>query len=115
MLVLVACAGAKTPGATTGSAGATGSAGSNDSGGAGGADRGSAGSAVDAETTGTAGASGTGGGAGGSDGGAPDDGAGLDAPPPDADLGSTVLPRYDGGIVSAINASNWDETTIHPF
>jgi hypothetical protein len=115
LLVLVACAGAKTPGATTGSAGATGSAGSNDSGGAGGADRGSAGSAVDAETTGTAGASGTGGGAGGSDGGAPDDGAGLDAPPPDADLGSTVLPRYDGGIVSAINASNWDETTIHPF
>jgi hypothetical protein len=33
-------------------------------------------------------------------------------------MDSTVgvpLPPYDGGIVSVINGSNWDETTIHPF
>ncbi len=118
LLVLVACGGAKTPGATTGSAGAgaaTGSAGSTNAGGSGGVDVGSAGSAVDAETTGTGGDSGTGGTAGGSDGATLDDGAGPDAPPPDAEMSDTVVPPYDGGIVSAINAGNWDETTIHPF
>jgi hypothetical protein len=29
--------------------------------------------------------------------------------------GGTVLPPYDGGIVNVINATNWDEVTIHPF
>ena len=115
LLVFVTCGGAKTPGETTGSggaAGATGSAGSTGSGGTDGVDMGGVGAndaAVDAGTTGTAGT------VGGSDGGALDDGVGPDAPPPDAESGGTALPPYDGGIVSVINAGNWNETTIHPF
>jgi hypothetical protein len=114
LLVLVACEGAKTPGATTGSggagagaAGATGSAGSTGSGGMG--DAGMTGSGGNAGTTGTAGT------AGASDSGAPAGDGGPDAPPPDAALGGTTLPPYDGGIVNVINAGNWNETTIHPF
>src|SRR5206468_266498 len=65
--------------------------------------------------TGAAGTTGT---AGNSDDGAPDGGEPDAGPPLDADLnpeGGTVLPPYSGGVVNVINASNWNETTIHPF
>jgi hypothetical protein len=116
LLVLAACGGAKTAGATTGSggagagaAGATGSAGSTGTGGTGGVDMGGAG------MTGSGGNMGTTGTAGASDGGAPASDGGPDAQLPDAALGGTALPPYDGGIVNVINAGNWNETTIHPF
>jgi hypothetical protein len=128
LLGLVACGGAKTPGATTGSGGAAAgataaSAGTTGSSGTAGVDLSGAGApgfGGNAGTTGTAGGAATStagntGTAGRSDGGVPDDGAGADAPPPDAALGGTALPVYDGGVVNVINASNWNETTIHPF
>jgi hypothetical protein len=135
LVVLSACGRAEPPGSTTagrdgaagaaaanGSAGSTGSGGLSGVAGLSGVDRGGAGG--DAGTTGTAGAAatdagGTTGTAGGSDGGAADGDGGPDAQlPPDAgskpDAGTRV-PPYDGGIVSVINAGNWNETTIHPF
>jgi hypothetical protein len=132
LLVLVACGGATSPGATTGSAGSAGGAagasgaagGGGDVGGAGATGSGGAGTTGTAGTSdGGAGTTGTGGtsdGGGGTIGtaGAPDGGA-PDAPPtPDAELnpaGGTALPPYDGGLVNVINSTNWNETTIHPF
>jgi hypothetical protein len=136
VLGLAAC-GSKPIGPTTGGHGgapATGSAGSMGSGGSGGGEVGVAGATGSggeganagngaagdpapgsAGTPGTAGKTGA---AGTTEVGPPDAGAGPDASPVDAESnleGGTPMPRYTGGIVSVINSSNWNETTIHPF
>jgi hypothetical protein len=123
LVLLAACGGGAALHAPDAGAGAAGGGG-----GAAGAVAGSSGGAGTSDG-GTSGA-GTSGAAGaptddaGSAGGAPDDGpplesdAGPPAPQADAGLepeGGVVLPPYDGGIVSVINASNWDETTKFPF
>jgi len=131
LLVLAACGSAKAPGATNGGAAGSGVAGTSGAAGASGAagTSGAGGADATGANGGAAGASGTAGGAaaGGAgstgaagvlaDGSAPDGGAGT-APPSDGPLNpdaGTVLPRYDGGFVSVINTTNWNETTIHPF
>jgi hypothetical protein len=102
---------AATTGGAGGAAGSTGGAGAT-------------GTAGGFGTAGTAGEPATGGagvtGAAGDpfDGGLHDGDAGASPPPSDGGAypeGGTVLPPYDGGLVSVINANNWDETTIHPF
>jgi hypothetical protein len=74
---------------------------------------------TDAAAAGAAGGAAVEAGASGEGGDAPADAdAGL-APEAPVDSGEEVsgvpLPPYDAGIVDVVNASNWNETTIHPF